>query len=213
MRPKAGRPLNPHVGDPWCQQKLWLCPESDHLSPVQGVGGLFRGAVCPPLEMCPQQLDGHSAGSVQRSSPNRPWAGLGWGPRSSASLTPTARSRRVPHSCARCPVMRSAPRVGVSCDRCSAGARARAPSLFLGRAALSSAVTRSCEITEQEAGPGRAQGPGCHGRLPPKRPWSPPVSHTGKGPVVSRLPTHNELVYLFGGGDFVFRVVVGSREG
>lgn len=136
MRPEAGRPLNPHVGDPWCQQKLWLCPESDHLSPVQGAGGLFRGAVCPPLEMCPQQLDGHSAGSVQRSSPNRPWAGLGWGPRSSASLTPTARSRRVPHSCARCPVMRSAPRVGVSWGRCSAGARARAPSLFLGRAAL-----------------------------------------------------------------------------
>lgn len=31
--------------------------------------------------------------------------------------------------------------------------------------------------------------------------------------MVSRLPTHNELVYLFGGGDFVFRVVVGSREG
>lgn len=122
--------------------------------------------VCPPLEMCPQQPDGHSVGLLQRSSRNEPWVGLGRCPHSSPVLTPTAQSHRVPHAGSHCPRMQSTPSIRTLAGTAAlpgfeSGASSLMPGgwryLSLARC-RGTVVTRSCKITEREAGPGLGSG-------------------------------------------------------
>lgn len=153
--------------------------------------------MCPPLEMCPQKLDSHSADLLHRSSRNEPWVGLGWSPHSSPVLTPTAQSHRVPRSCSHCPITQSTPSVRTSAGTAAPpGFGSGASSLLLGRVALFKFGEMQRHDGDQElqdnragsrARPGlRVMGATAACRLNATR--SPPASRTGKGPEVSRLP-------------------------